>query len=176
MLTHLFRYQFRLQSLMLATALIAVSLAVLRLAVVGKIQTEADGPDEIIFRTGSIANVSIKCTNPETARQLADSIDKNEFVATVIERLKVDPPDAMPAMRNVEIATSVRNSYFILSYDYSRWGCYHFSLSQLSYVLDISHPIARERNSAIHRAFLMAGDRIAANNQSVERCEHFPHP
>ncbi len=167
------RCRFRLRTLFLVTALSAVVCGVLRSQIVGRLQTEVDSGD-ICFRTGSSPAVSFVCRSPQDAQRLAQSFNRDQFLATAIQHARKKFADGEHALADTTLSTGTKNNLFFVWYDFPLWGRYHFDLSRFRYTLDTHDPEALLRNTAICESFAAAGDSIVLEQPLILRREPYP--
>ena len=167
------RFRFRLRTLLLGAALIAVTFGILRSEVVGRIQTEIDAND-IIFRSGPSATVAFVCRTPHDARNVSETFDRSQFIATATEHARAAFPDVAKALCDTTIDTGTYKNIFFVKYDFSRWGRYRLDLRRLCYTHDVNDPVAKSRNSAIYKSFAVAGESMALEHPLIQNCEYYP--
>lgn len=167
------KHRIRLRTLLIGTALIAMTLGKLSSEIVGRIQTEAD-TSHVDFRTGSSPTVSFVCRTPQDARSVSDTFDCDQFIATATEHARTTFPDAANGLRDASVITGTHENIFFVKYDFSRWGRYRLDLSRFRYTHDFNDPVAKSRNTAIYKSFATAGQTTTLRHPLIQKCAHYP--
>ena len=175
------RFQYRLRSFLLITALAAAVAGVLGSQINGRIQTEGDPPfvtdfgwTLVSFSTGSSPTLAFVCKSEDDARKLTAQFDKEQFVSQVNAIAHATAPASSHARMNYCVTVGRSDTMFFIKYDFARWGKYRLDARRMAYVFDPNDPAAESRNAAVHHSFQQAGEALAQKNPVIQKWVHSP--
>jgi hypothetical protein len=178
------RFQYRLRSLLLVTAVIAAVFGVVGSQVRGRVQVGFERPfftdlgrSHVDVLVGASPMLVFVCATEDDARRLYAQFDRGEFCSQVESIAGRSAPPSKRLLRAYTVNTVRSGSnLFIIKYDFAEWGRYRLDLRRMAYVSDVNDPDAQRKNEAIHRTFQQAGEALARAHPAIQTYHPFSQP